>query len=86
MKRTFKNFSIEANFELPITSDNFFKHSITIKNSEDLAIGVIRKEELTYNLANDFATGDEDVVKNAIIRVIHNRELWIHELRKVLYV
>ena len=84
MKRVFKNFSIEANFELPITTDNFYKHSITIKNSEDLAIGTIRKEELSYDLANDFATGDEDVVKNAIIWVIHNREFWIQELRTIL--
>jgi hypothetical protein len=84
MKRTFKNFIIEANFELPITRDNFFKHSITIKNSNDITIGAIRKEELSYDLANDFATGDEDVVKNAIICVIRNREFWIAELRNVL--
>ena len=86
MKRTFKNFGIEANFEMPITRDNFYKHSITVRNKEDLTIGMIRKEELSYDLANDFATGSENVVKNAIIRVIHNRELRIHELRNVLYV
>lgn len=84
MKRTFKNFIIEANFELPITRDNFFKHSVTVKNSDDITVGMIRKEELSYDLANDFATGDEDVVKNAIIHVIHNREMWIAELRNVL--
>lgn len=84
MKRVFKNFIIEANFVLPITRDNFFRHSITVKNSDDITVGMIRKEELSYDLANDFATGDEDVVKNAIIRVIHNREMWIKELRNVL--
>lgn len=84
MKRTFKNFSIEANFELPITRDNFFKHSVTVRNNEGLIIGTIIKEELSYDLADDFATGDENIVKNAIIRVIHNREMWIEELRNVL--
>lgn len=84
MKRIFKNFIIEVNFVLPITRDNFFKHSITIKNSEDITVGMIRKEELSYDLANDFAIGNEDVVKNAIIRVIHNREFWIQELRNIL--
>lgn len=84
MKRTFKNFIIEANFELPITHDNFFKHSLTIKNSNDVIIGTIRKEEISYDLANQFATGDEAVVKDAILCVIRNREMWIEELRNVL--
>lgn len=85
MKRTFTNFSIEADFEMPITRDNFFKHSITVRDKEGLAVGIIRKGELSYDLTNDFATGNETVVKNAIIRVIHNREMWIKELRSILY-
>ena len=84
MKRTFEDFSVEADFELPITYDNFYKYSVIVRNNEDLIIGVIKKEELSYDLANDFATGDKDVVKNAIIRVIHNREFWIAELRNIL--
>jgi hypothetical protein len=84
MKRTFTNFSIEADFEMPLTQDNFFRHSIVVRDNEDLTIGVIKKEELSYALANDFATGDENVVKNALLRVIHNREMYIKELRKVL--
>jgi hypothetical protein len=86
MKRTFTNFSIEADFELPITCDNFYKHAITVRDNKDFVAGIIRKGELSYDLVNEFATGDEDTVRNAIIRVIHNRELWIHELRNVLYV
>lgn len=84
MKRVFTNFSIEADFKIPVTCDNFFKYDITVRNKEDLAVGIIRKGELTLTLANDFATGDENVVKNAIIWIIHNREFWIQELRNVL--
>lgn len=83
MKRVFSNFSIEADFKIPVTCDNFFKYDITVRNNEDIAVGIIRKGELSLILANDFATGDEDVVKNALLRVIHNRERYINELRKV---
>ena len=85
MKRTFTNFSIEANFEMPITYDNFFKHSITVRDKEGLVVGGIRREELSFDLTNDFATGNEDTVKNAILCVIRNREMWIKELRSILY-
>ena len=86
MKRVFYNFSIEANFELPITYDNFSNCDITVRDHKDLIVGIIRKGELTLNITNDFAIGDEDTVKKAIIRVIHNREMWIQELRNMLYV
>lgn len=86
MKRIFSNFSIEADFELPITYDNFSNCDIAVRDHKDLIVGIIRKGELTLNITNDFAIGDEDTVKNAIIRVIHNREMWIQELRNMLYV
>ncbi len=36
MKRTFTNFSIEADFEIPVMYDNF-KHSITVKKLYNMA-------------------------------------------------
>lgn len=85
MKRVFSNFSVEADFKIPVTDDNF-NYDIIVRDHKDLTAGIIKKGELTRNIANDFAIGDENTVKNAIIRVIHNRELWIQELRNMLYV
>lgn len=84
MKRTFSNFSIETRLEKPVTVDNFFKHSINIRDAENKLITTIKVSELNLKFAENFIYGDEKIVKETIKYVINNRLFWIEQLQSIL--
>lgn len=84
MKREFSNFSITTNLEKPVTTDNFFKYPIDIRNNEGKLIDVIKASELSLTLAENFIYGDEKIVKETIKQIIHNRLFWIEQLQSIL--
>lgn len=84
MKREFSNFSIETNLEKPVTTDNFFKYSIDIRDTEGKLIDVIKASELSLSLAENFIYGDEKIVKETIKQIINNRLFWIEQLKSIL--
>lgn len=84
MERTFSNFSITTHLEKPVTVDNFFKHSIDIRDTEGKLIDVIKASELSLTLAENFIYGDEKIVKETIKQIIYNRLFWIEQLQSIL--
>lgn len=84
MERTFSNFSIETHLEKPVTVDNFFKHSIDIRDTENKLIATIKASELSLTLAENFIYGDEKIVKETIKQIIYNRLFWIEQLQSIL--
>lgn len=84
MKREFDTFILVTNLAKPVTMDNFYKHSISIYDTKDTLIEVIKKEELSLSLAQDLIYGDEKQVKNAIKIIINNRLFWIDRLKALI--
>ena len=84
MKRKFATFTIYTNLKEPVTMDNFYKDSISIYDTKDNLIEVIRKGELSFSLAQDLIHGDENKVKTAIKTIINNRLYWIDRLKELI--
>lgn len=84
MKREFDTFVLVTNLVKPVNINNFYKHSISIYDTDDKLIEVIKKEELSLDLAQDLIHGGEKQVKNAIKIIINNRLFWIDRLKALI--
>ena len=84
MKRKFATFTIYTNLKEPVTMDNFHKDSISIYDTKDNLIEVIRKGELNFSLVQDLIHGDENKVKTAIKTIVDNRLFWTNRLKALL--
>lgn len=84
MKREFDTFVLVTNLTKPVNIDNFYKYSISIYDTKDTLIEVIKKEELSLSLAQDLIYGGEKQVKNAIKTIIDNRLYWIDRLKALI--
>lgn len=85
MERKFKSFTIYSALTGPVTVDNFYKHPINIYDAENNLIEIIRKGELSLDLAKNLFHGDEKQVKQAIKTIVDNRLYWIARLQLLLH-
>lgn len=85
MERKFKSFTIYSDLKGRVTVDNFYKHSISIYDTKNNLVEVIRKGELRLDLAKNLVHGDEKQVKQAIKTIVDNRLYWIARLQLLLH-
>lgn len=85
MERRFKSFTIYSALTGPVTVDNFYKYPINIYDTKNNLIDIIRKGELSLDLAKSLVHGDEKQVKNAIKTIVDNRLYWIARLQLLLH-
>lgn len=85
MKRKFRSFTICTDLKGPVTVDNFYKYSISVYDAKNNLVEIIKKGELSLDLARGLIYGDEKQVKQAIKTIIDNRLYWIARLHLLLH-
>ena len=82
MRVEYSNFSVESAHELPITTENYFKHDMIVYvKGADFGQRLYR-QELFMCQVEDLLSGDEDKANQALQSVIYNREYELNELKK----
>lgn len=83
LKVSYKEFDVTTDLTLPVTEENYYRHSLKIWPKNDPAIRISR-EEVFRGQVEGLLSGNEQEAKDALRSIIWNREDNLNNLKKLL--